>query len=939
MKTKAIEQRVLEILRELIRESGQERALRALDLHAALDRDLGLDSLTRIELMHRVETSFHVRLTDQVMATAQTPLDLVDALMKGDVGETRTSVRQRSEREGGSGPPSAARSLVDALLHHAENEPDRTHIHLFQSDQEEKRITYGGLLNDALSVARGLRERGISHGDTVSLMLPTSEAFFQGFFGILLAGGIPVPIYPPFRPDRLEEYSRRQAGILRNAGVKGMLTFRRAEALAKILQTEVPGLSWVTGVDEMRKPGPREIPSVRGEDVALIQYTSGSTGDPRGVVLTHDNLLSNLRAMGEAVGVRPMDAGVSWLPLYHDMGLIGAWLGSLYFGIPVTILPPEAFLMRPERWLWAIHYHRASFSAAPNFAYELCVRKIDNAMIEGLDLSSWRMALSGAEPVNPETLDRFAQRFAPYGFRRESLLPVYGLAESSLGVAFPPVGRGPWIDRVTRSTKGDSRKMEEADPEEATPLRFVSCGRPLPGHEVRIVDETGGVLRERMEGHLQFRGPSTMQGYYRNEAATQAVVRGEWVDSGDLAYWVDGELFITGRAKDTIIKAGRNLYPQEVEEIAGEVPGVRKGCVAAFGFLDEETGTERLILAAETRETRAAARERIAAAIVERVTEGLGTPPDGVCLAPPGTIPKTSSGKIRRSDTRELYLQGRLTGTSPSVRSQWIRLTGRGVSSRVGSSLRRFRLWLSGAYVWGVFILFLGPAYLSLLLTRDRFAAKAVERRWAGRTLRAAGYRIDIVRLDESPDNTGTGGPCLWVSNHASYLDALVLIASLPGDFVFVAKQELLRAPAIGTFIRRVGHLTVNRRDPARGRSEVEPMKETLRQGISVLVFPEGTTTRATGLRPFTLGAFRVAVEMDLPIRPVALRGTREILRPDSWWPRPGKVTLTVGSPLIPEGDGWTEIIRLRDAAKAEIAAHCGERPLDLVLAGLPPEG
>jgi acyl-CoA synthetase (AMP-forming)/AMP-acid ligase II len=330
---------------------------------------------------------------------------------------------------------------------------------------------------------------------------------------------VPVPIYPPFKASRLEEYAQRQSRILQNAGARFLITFRQAEKLARLLKPGIPCLRGVVTVPELATEtvGRQRIlvtVASRGDQVALIQYTSGSTGDPKGVVLTHSNLLANIRAMGTGVNLQPGDFGVSWLPLYHDMGLIGSWLTALCFGVPIAILSPLAFLSRPERWLWAIHEHRGTVSAAPNFAYELCARKIDDRALEGLDLSCWRAALNGAEPISPDTLERFTRRFEPYGFRAEAFLPVYGLAESAVGLTFP-LGRKAAVDRIGRERFecGSSSALFESD---ASPLRFVSEGSVLPGHEVRIVDDTSDEMGERVQGHIQFRGPSTMQGYSKS---------------------------------------------------------------------------------------------------------------------------------------------------------------------------------------------------------------------------------------------------------------------------------------------------------------------------------------------------------------------------------------------------------------------------------------
>ncbi len=300
-------------------------------------------------------------------------------------------------------------------------------------------------------MARGLRARGVAEGDRVAIMLPSGAAFFAAFFGALYAGGVPVPIYPPLRPSQLEEHLRRQAGILRNAEARVLVTVAEARPLGTLLRGQVETLTGVATVDELESPGAAQLPPVtRGAALALLQYTSGSTGDPKGVMLSHANLLANIRAMGRVMDASSADVFVSWLPLYHDLGLIGAWLGSLYYAAPVVIMSPLDFLMRPARWLWAIHRNRATLTAAPNFAFELCLTKIEDAAIEGLDLSSLRMVVNGAEPVSPATIRRFIARFAKYGFKPGAMAPAYGLAESAVGLAFPPLGRPPLADRVER---------------------------------------------------------------------------------------------------------------------------------------------------------------------------------------------------------------------------------------------------------------------------------------------------------------------------------------------------------------------------------------------------------------------------------------------------------------------------------------------------------
>ena len=647
MAPEVIERDVLDIVSTLVKELRGAASPLAVAAHSSLERDLGISSLERVELLLRIERRFGVRLPDATVATAETPAELVAALsLAAPAVRDRPPDARPAVGAAGAAPTTAA-TLLEALEWHVRATPDRTHIFLNEDSNQERAITYRGLWDGAKEVAAALAERGVAPGDTVALMLRTEEAFFRTFAGVLFAGAVPVPMYPPVRADRIAEYAHRQAGILRNAGARLLVTFAEAERVGSILRGGVESLRDVVAVDELRSGGLGRDPIVQTtpDSPALIQYTSGSTGDPKGVLLSHGNILANIRAIGQAIDVSPDDVAASWLPLYHDMGLIGAWLGSMYFGLPVSVMSPLRFLSRPSRWLWAIHAHRATISPAPNFAFDLCVSKIADDEIEGLDLSSWRLALNGSEAVSADTIARFTDRFARYGFRPEAMLPVYGLAESSVGLTMPPLSRRPRIDTIAREPFQRAREIRSADPADAQPLKFVSCGHPIPGHDVRVVDESGHTLGPRAFGRIQFRGPSVTKGYYRNPEATRAAFAGNWLDSGDYGYWADSELFVTGRAKDLIIRGGRNITPQEAEEIAGAVAGVRKGCVAAFGVHDPAIGTERFVLVAETRLTDEPAREALRRDVAARVTEALGVPPDQVVIAPAGTVLKTPSGR------------------------------------------------------------------------------------------------------------------------------------------------------------------------------------------------------------------------------------------------------------------------------------------------------
>jgi 1-acyl-sn-glycerol-3-phosphate acyltransferase len=965
----AVRERVLEVIRGLLEELGSQGALELLNGSSQLDRDLGLGSLERVELLARLETAFSLRLPDRVASDANTPEDLARAIVGAPATEEmeagsalRASViAQKLHREAADTGIFSAETLMDVLRFRAAHDAERTHLLITEETDGGERsltLTFGELYAAGQSCAAELARRGVPRGGRVAMMLPTSRAFFVSYAGILLAGAIPVPIYPPFRADRIEEYAARQSAILNNAEVCLLLTFRRAEAVAKLLKPGVRSLIEVADAEkliEAAEKAPPPSPGVapahvtgsrarKSSDLALLQYTSGSTGDPKGVMLTHANLLANIRAVGEAVELGPEDLGVSWLPLYHDMGLIGAWLTLLHYGIPLVVMSPLAFLTRPERWLQAFHKHRGTISAAPNFAYELCVRKIADKNIQGVDLSSWRAALNGAEPVNPDTLERFAERFATYGFRREAQLPVYGLAEATLAVTVPPLNRGPLIDRVERETFTAQGRAVPAASNDASAIAFVSSGKAVPGHEVRIVDANGHEVPDRTEGFLWFRGPSATTGYYRNSKATEALLplgpataEGEyaWANSGDRAYRADGEIFVTGRVKDIIIKGGRNLYPHEVEELAARAEGIRKGCIVAFGVTDESSGTEKLVVVAETRERDFAKRAALAASVTEFVSQGLGLPPDRVELIPPGSIPKTSSGKLRREETKQLYIAGTL---SASRAPAWLQIARLGISSALRTigrdilaAAKRGLEILYGAYFIVVFLLWIIPTWIMVQFIKDhreagRFTSAALKVLFA-----LIGCHVRVV----GKEYMDTPGAKIYASNHTSYFDVLPLMLGLGVPYRFVAKMEVGRMPFIGTFLDQMGHFKFERSDPQSRLRQAEQMEEFLRSGESVFVFPEGTFTKEDGVRPFQLGAFKAAAATGVPIIPVSLAGTRKFLRDGTYLPRPTDVTITLSPPIYPrdagnaqnssDSSGWHELIRLRDATREAIVRHAGE--------------
>ena len=515
----------------------------------------------------------------------------------------------------------------------------------------------------SLAVAGGLRALGIGRGERVPLVFPTGLEFFEAFFGVLQAGAVPAPLYPPVRLGRLDEYLRRTARMIERTGARLVLADLRVK---RILGESIARARPVLGCRTLA-----ELPRERGEavrvdpsDLALIQFSSGTTVDPKPVALSHRAVAAQVEILNgfwqDTAELR--HSCVSWLPLYHDMGLIGGVFPALSRDAELTLLGPELFVARPALWLRALSRYRGTISPAPNFAFGLCLPRVSDADMEGADLSSWRTALDGAEAVAPGVARAFIERFSRWGFRPEALTPVYGLSEAALAVTFSDLDRpfaGRRFDRDLLAREGTARQVPDG-------REIVSVGRPVPGFRLRILDETGRELPDGRVGRVWIHGPSLMEGYLDDPEATARVLRDGWLDTGDLGFLAEGELFLTGRAKDVIILRGRNHSPEEIERSVEGIPGVRTGCVVAASWLPEDADGELLALFVETaRDVSEEEREELPAACRAAVLGSTGLAVDRVELLPPGTLPRTSSGKLRRSETLRLWLAGELTPPDP----------------------------------------------------------------------------------------------------------------------------------------------------------------------------------------------------------------------------------------------------------------------------------
>jgi acyl-CoA synthetase (AMP-forming)/AMP-acid ligase II len=561
-------------------------------------------------------------------------------------------------------------SLVDVLEQRATEHPSATaFVFVPERGEEHRHLTYGELRDRTRAVAASLT-RHVARGERAILLFPPGLEFIVAFFGCLAAGVIAVPLMLPRRTADRDSSAAIVADCEPHiAMTTAELLERRPEIVERLAGAHLDWLP-VSLDDDKGHTGDVMLPRIGQEDIAFLQYTSGSTSTPKGVVVAHDNLLANLEMIRIAMGNRWRSTFVGWVPHYHDMGLMMGVMQPLYLGGTSVLMSPAAFMQRPLNWLRIIDQYRAEFACAPNFAYELCASRFRAEQMQGVDLSCWKLALNGAEPVNVDTLERFSRAFAPYGFEPGTMYPGYGLAEATLQVSGCVRGRG-WTTRTISRTallRGDV--TEPAGPDDQQTL--VSCGHSVIGGEIAIVDpDTRCRLAPRRVGEIWVCGAHVTRGYWRNDEATTETFHAQlvdapdqdWLRTGDLGFTDDdGALFITGRSKDLIIIRGMNHYPQDIERtVQASDPALRQDYGAAFSISDED-GSERLAVVQEVERTSLARLDvaDVVARIREAVVRQHDIAPAVIALIRPATLPKTTSGKIQRSLTQKLWLEGAL---------------------------------------------------------------------------------------------------------------------------------------------------------------------------------------------------------------------------------------------------------------------------------------
>jgi fatty-acyl-CoA synthase len=527
-------------------------------------------------------------------------------------------------------------------------------------DGTERFCSFQEIGREAERRAAVLHAKGLVKGDRLAIAVPDPDEFVLSFLGAMMGGIVPVPISPQLSFKNVETYHDTVAHIANASGAALLLTTAATRQYVEPAAPRAPKLRGLVTVDELTGEGKVDV-AIEPTDLAFLQFTSGSTSRPKGVMVTHRNLAWNSESFmihGLAKD-SSFDKGVTWLPLFHDMGLIGFAIGTLFTDIPVVFLPTASFVRNPRVWLDKIDKHRGTITYGPNFAYALVAKRLKEKDVADLDLSCLRRAGCGAEPIQAKTLRDFAAKLAPAKFDPKAFLPSYGMAEATLAITFVPHSTGIRTDVIDKKSLETGNVAPAKDIESDGAHELVNCGAPFPEHEIAIVDDAGNRLGDRNVGQILTRGPSVTSGYYGEPELSAEAFKDGWLYTGDLGYTVNGELFICGRSKDMIIVRGRNFYPNDLEWVVSELPTVRRGNVVAFGVdVDGPEGrSEQVVIAAEAF---AADADALAQTIAQAILSSFSLSTHDVVIVPQGSLPRTSSGKPQRRKTRQMYLDGTL---------------------------------------------------------------------------------------------------------------------------------------------------------------------------------------------------------------------------------------------------------------------------------------
>jgi fatty-acyl-CoA synthase len=552
-------------------------------------------------------------------------------------------------------------TLVEALDYAAQGSAGMNFYD--RRNQLEAVLEYRDLQSKAIAGARRLLSLNLNKGDRVAIIAETSVGFVEAFFSCQYAGLVAVPLAIPMGVGQRDSYTAKLQGLLASCKPAAIISSNEWLSLINVVNIDSPTIHILSNEDVNALPEmdiELQLPSP--DDIAYLQYTSGSTRFPRGVIITHREVMANLRAIShDGIKLRDGDRCISWLPFYHDMGLVGFLLTPMATQLSVDYLSTQDFAMRPMQWLKLISKNRCTVSVAPPFGYNLCLRRVNDKDLAELDLSCWRVAGVGAEPISAEQLNQFGECFSKAHFDSKAFMPCYGLAENALAVSFGEEAIGTQINEVDRDILENQGRAVAPTKGTRAVSTFVNCGKALPGHLIEIRNEVGMPLPEQEIGHIYISGPSLMSGYFQDLASQRDIKSTGWMDTGDLGYLLNGYLYVTGRIKDLIIIRGRNIWPQDIEYIAEQEPEIHSGDAIAF-----VTSQEQIILQIQCRVGSEQRRAQIVHSLTARIQSEFGVSAD-IELLPPHSIPRTSLGKPARAEAKKRYLTAFANTLSPQM--------------------------------------------------------------------------------------------------------------------------------------------------------------------------------------------------------------------------------------------------------------------------------
>ncbi len=906
-KNQAIQAAIIKATQSFLIESGHKQAYRAVTLEKSLTYDLGIGSIERIELMQRLEKIFSIRLEENSIARA----DNLDVIYEEILNKLEQKQPEYHFVDHIADLPEidmrSAESLVDILLLGKQQDPLRTWLYLQNADGKEATLSYQELYNETINMACYLKEKGLRPGNKIVIALPTSCEFFYAFFASLLLGGRPIissPLLlkekkqslPPFLIDGDVDFVIAEDNLKSQLNLKKIIFLSPSDAL-----------------DVKHKDQNICINEKNNGVVGLL--TAGTTGDKKEILLRQESVLENIKSSIDAMSMSPSDIVVNWLPLNNSVSLISMCLTSLYAGIPLVLIDYNDFLQQPERWLWAIHFHQGTISVASDFDLAQCTQKIKFHTLDGLDISSCRVALVATDQPQVDTLNAFNQKFSPYGFKETCLTPAYALTENGALLTISNPGNKYQTDQASLDRLLKENTAEKTDT--SLSIDYVNCGEVVGNNDIRIADSDGVVLKDRQIGKIQFSRPSSFEDDSRR-----------WISSGDYGYTVNKSLFVIGREQGLIyLKESKQCYAKVIENLVGMLPDINANSVAAFN-----DSNENYILVVETTVDSASQHSNVREIVSKKLKQSGISTPEKIIFLKNNSLPRTLSGKIKRFQCKKDYENNSLgRELSPSL-IQKIKVKSKKIWNILSGKIK-FSLRVIYTFYVGIILVLTGPPGWIIIMCLPRKLGAKFLKLWC-KFLFASMFCP--IKYSEDPSVGESKTPIVYTANHTGYLDIVALISVLPSDISYIGKQELSDVGFLKKLMQHLGYIFVNPVDFTKTPGEIAEITETVKSGRSVLIFAEGTFTYATGLRPFKMGTFKIAAETMSPVCPVSIQGVRTVLRDGSCMFRPNFIKIHVSSLIFPVENSWSESLRLRDEAYKAIADNCGEKTISLIAAGPP---